>query len=73
MKAFVSFMASAAGRGLRIVAGAAIVAWGLLQVGGSDGYLLAAAGALPMLTGLLDICVVAPLFGYPLRGSLRQS
>ena len=73
MKSFVRFMASAAGRILRIVAGAGLIAWGLLGVGGNDGYILAAIGALPMLTGLLNVCAVGPLFGAPLSGSKARS
>jgi hypothetical protein len=69
MKAFVGFMASPAGRILRIVAGSAIIAWGLLVVGEPNGKIIAAVGALPILTGVFNICVVGPLFGSPLSGS----
>ncbi len=69
MSAFIRFMASPAGRILRIVAGAAIIAYGLMVVGGSNGNLIAAIGILPILTGTLNICVIAPLFGKPLSGS----
>ncbi len=69
MNAFICFMASAAGRILRIVAGSAIVAWGLLAAGGDNGMLIAAIGALPILAGVLNICVVGPLIGGPFLGS----
>jgi xanthosine utilization system XapX-like protein len=69
MNAFVRFMASPAGRILRIVAGAAIIVYGLVAVGGPNGKLVAAIGLLPILTGTLNICVIAPLFGKPLSGS----
>jgi hypothetical protein len=69
MNPFVRFMASPAGRILRIVAGSAAIAWGLLAVGGSDGALIAAVGALPILTGVFNICVVGPLLGDPVSGS----
>jgi hypothetical protein len=69
MNAFIRFMASPTGRILRIVAGSALIASGLMITGGSKGTLIAAIGLLPILTGVLNICVIAPLFGKPLRGS----
>ena len=69
MNALFRFMASAAGRILRVVAGGALIAYGLLAVGGSNGNLIAVIGVLPILTGALNICVIAPLFGKPLSGS----
>ena len=68
MKSFVAFMASPAGRIGRIVAGGGLIAWGVLGVGGDQGMLIAAVGVLPIATGLLNICVVGPLFGCPLKG-----
>jgi hypothetical protein len=67
MNAFIRFMASPAGRILRIVAGSAIVVSGLLVTGGSNGMLIAAIGLLPILTGAFNICVIGPLFGKALR------
>lgn len=69
MNAFVCFMGSAAGRLIRIVAGFGLIIWGLVGVGGNNGMILAAVGLLPVLTGVLNICVVAPLLGKPLSGS----
>jgi hypothetical protein len=69
MNAFIRFMASPAGRILRIVAGSAIIASGLMVTGGSKGMLIAAIGLLPILTGAFNICVIGPLFGKPLIGS----
>lgn len=69
MKAFVTFMASTAGRAIRIIAGIGLIAWGLLGVGGTDGYLVAGVGAVPLLTGMVDICLFAPLLGFPVSGS----
>ncbi len=73
MTAFIRFMASPAGRILRIVAGGAIIAWGLLMVGDQSGQILAAVGLLPILTGALNICVIGPLFGKPLSGSKARA
>ncbi len=68
MNPFVSFMASLAGRGVRIVAGVALLAWGLLVLGGPVGIVVAIVGLVPLLAGLFDFCVFAPLFGAPLSG-----
>jgi Protein of unknown function (DUF2892) len=68
MNPFIAFMASTAGRITRIVAGLALVAWGLLGLGGAAGLVVAVIGALPLLAGLFDFCVFAPLFGAPLSG-----
>jgi hypothetical protein len=68
MNPFVAFMASTAGRITRIVAGLALIAWGLLGLGGATGIVVAVIGALPLVAGLFDFCVFAPLFGAPLSG-----
>jgi hypothetical protein len=68
MNPFVSFMASTTGRMVRIVAGIALIAVGLLALGGTTGIIVAVIGVLPLLAGLLDFCVFAPLLGAPLSG-----
>ena len=68
MNPLISFMASPAGRITRIVAGAALIAWGLLGLGGTTGIVMAIVGAVPLEAGLFDFCVFAPLFGEPLSG-----
>ncbi len=69
MNPFISFLASPAGRITRIVAGAALVVWGLLGLGGTTGIVIAVIGLVPLVAGLFDFCVFAPLFGLPLSGS----
>lgn len=69
MKSFVKLMASPFGRIIRIIAGLTIIAWGLLGIGDTNGYIVAAIGILPVLTGTFNICIVAPLLGSPLSGS----
>jgi hypothetical protein len=69
MNPFVKFMASPAGRIIRIVAGLALIAWGLFGLGGTTGAIVAVVGALPLLAGLFDFCVFAPLFRNPLSGA----
>ncbi|UCH58620.1 MAG: DUF2892 domain-containing protein [Anaerolineales bacterium] len=68
MNPFVKFMASTTGRIVRIVAGLALVAWGLLGLSGTTGIIVAVVGAVPLLAGLFDFCIFAPLFGAPLSG-----
>lgn len=69
MNPFVSFMASSAGRITRIAAGIALIAWGIMGLDGNTGIVVAIIGALPLLAGLFDFCVFAPLFGCPLSGA----
>lgn len=68
MNPFVKFMASTAGRVTRIVAGIALIALGLLVVQGTAGIVVAVIGVVPLVAGLVDICLFAPLFGSPLSG-----
>ena len=68
MNPFIAYMASASGRIVRIVAGIALIAWGLLGLGGTAGIIVAVVGALPLVAGLFDFCIFAPLFGAPLSG-----
>jgi hypothetical protein len=69
MNRFIASMATTTGRIVRIVAGIALIAWGLLGLGGTAGVVVAVIGALPLLAGLFDFCVFAPLFGCPLGGA----
>ena len=69
MNPFVKFMASKTGRITRIVAGIALVVWGLLGLSGTTGIVVAVIGLVPLLAGLFDVCVFAPLFRNPFKGS----
>jgi len=68
MNPFVRFMASSTGRLVRIVAGVALILWGLWGITGTTGIIVAIVGAVPLLAGLFDFCIFAPLFGAPLSG-----
>ena len=68
MEPFFGFIASPAGRVIRILAGVALVLVGLLALGGIWGWILAIVGLVPLLAGLFDRCVFAPLFGLPFVG-----
>jgi len=68
MNPFVKFMASPAGRITRVVAGIVLVALGLLVMHGVGGIIVAIVGLVPLVAGLFDFCVFAPLFGAPMSG-----
>jgi hypothetical protein len=68
MNPVIKFMASSAGRITRIIAGIALILLGLLVVHGVAGIVLSVVGLLPLVAGLVDFCVFAPLFGAPLGG-----
>lgn len=66
---FAAFMSSAAGRLIRIVAGLALIVVGLWVLDASVlGIILAVVGLVPLVAGIFDFCVFAPLFGAPLSG-----
>ena len=69
MNPFVAFMASSTGRLVRIIAGIALVAVGLLLVKDTVGIIVAVVGLVPLLAGVFDFCVFAPLFGNPFSGT----
>jgi hypothetical protein len=62
---FARFMSSLAGRLLRIVAGIILIIVGLTVVHGIGGIILAIVGLVPLVAGIFNFCVFAPLFGGP--------
>ena len=66
--ALVDFLASSTGRWVRIAVGGAIFAIGLLALKGTGGAVVAVIGLVPLLAGMFDVCLVAPLFGAALSG-----
>jgi len=68
MEALFSFLAGSAGRLVRALAGVALILIGFLLVGGTWGWILAIIGLVPLLAGVFDFCVFAPLFGLPFVG-----
>jgi hypothetical protein len=74
MKAVFRFLASSAGRVVRALAGLILVVVGIAVVGGTAGWILAIVGLVPLLAGVFDRCVFAPLFGLPFAGpGLRKA
>ena len=64
----IKFLATNQGRWIRAVAGVLIIAIGILVVKDTGGLILAFVGLIPLLAGLFDFCVFAPLFGAPFSG-----
>ncbi|MFN2134512.1 MAG: DUF2892 domain-containing protein [Candidatus Promineifilaceae bacterium] len=69
MNPLIAFLASPAGRVLRVIAGLALVAWGIFGLSGLTGIIVIVVGAVPLLAGIFDFCVFAPLFGNPFKGA----
>ncbi|RKH55794.1 hypothetical protein D7V93_21805 [Corallococcus llansteffanensis] len=69
----VGFIASRTGRWVRILAGTGLVLGGL-GAHSPRGAVLALAGLVPLLSGTLDLFLLGPLFGLPVRGAdLRRA
>jgi hypothetical protein len=66
---FAEFMASPLGRGLRVVFGGVLIYLGLSVVQGVAGTVIGALGIVPIATGLLNVCLIGPLIGAPMKGS----
>jgi hypothetical protein len=66
---FAAFMSTPLGRGLRVVLGAVLIYLGLAVVQGVGGTILAVVGVLPIVTGMLNLCLLGPLFGAPISGA----
>ena len=66
---FAEFMSTPMGRGLRVVFGGVLIYLGLSVVQGVAGTIIAAAGVVPIATGLLNVCLIGPLIGAPMKGS----
>jgi len=62
-----NFLSSTAGRWVRGLVGVALIA--LAVALGGWWLLLAALGAVFVLVGLFDVCLIAPLAGRPFRGT----
>ncbi|TSC27515.1 hypothetical protein FOF48_19010 [Corallococcus sp. Z5C101001] len=63
----VGFIASRTGRWVRILAGTGMVLGGL-RASSPRGAAVALAGLAPLLSGALDLFLLGPLWGLPVRG-----
>jgi hypothetical protein len=68
MNPFPKFMASPAGRIIRVVAGIILVWLGFFSMHSVGGWIVGIVGLVPLVAGLFDFCVFAPLFGAPMSG-----
>lgn len=66
--ALACFMAHPTGRLLRIVAGLALIGWGWTMSGTTAGTILMIVGVVPILAGVLNVCLIAPIIGAPFSG-----
>ncbi|MDH7489292.1 MAG: DUF2892 domain-containing protein [Anaerolineae bacterium] len=67
---FVGFMSSTTGRALRIVVGIILVVLALFGPNWSTALevILLLLGILFIVVGALNLCLLAPLFGKPIKG-----
>ncbi|MGB9592832.1 MAG: YgaP-like transmembrane domain [Anaerolineae bacterium] len=67
---FVGFMSSTTGRALRVVVGIILVALALFGPNWSTALevILLLLGILFIVVGALNLCLLAPLFGKPIKG-----
>lgn len=67
---FVGFMSSTAGRALRIVVGLVLIVLALFGPNWSTGLeiVLLILGIVFVVVGALNLCLLAPLFGKPIKG-----
>lgn len=61
--AFSRFVASRYGRVVRVAMGATLIGAGLFVMPAPVGLGIAAFGALPLVTGVFNLCPVAPIWG----------
>jgi Protein of unknown function (DUF2892) len=68
MKTLFSFLASTAGRIVRIVIGIALIVVGAIFAQGTLGTVITIIGVVPLAAGVFDVCLLAPLVGLPFQG-----
>jgi hypothetical protein len=70
---FARFINSKSGRVTRIIAGAALLAWGVTHLDQSSGIIFIILGVVPLAAGSLDLCLISPLLGGPIAGGKVRS
>jgi len=68
---FLDYMSTGPGRLIRAAVGLALIAIGAAL--GGNWWALAAAGLLPLATGVFGICPISPFFGRSWRGNACRS
>ncbi len=72
MYAVLGFLSSPVGRVVRAVSGALLMLVGIM-LRNPAGYVLAIIGLVPLVAGVLDFCLFAPLFKLPLQGDALRT
>ena len=65
--------ATATGRLARIIAGIVLIALGLFVIGGTVGIVVAVIGVAPILAGVFNVCLIAPILRAPFSGRVASS
>lgn len=65
----IAVLASHTGRICRVIAGGAIFWLGLFTIPGVPGVAVMIVGLEPIMAGVMDFCLIAPLFGDPFSGA----
>lgn len=65
---FARFMATPAGRIARVILGIVLI-WIGVMMDKPAGYVLEVIGLVPIIAGALNLCLIAPLIGAPMKGS----
>jgi len=65
---FARFINSPAGRIARLAVGAGLIVLGLTRLDTTGGIVLIVGGLVPLVAGLLDLCLVSALLGGPISG-----
>lgn len=69
MMRFVNAVNTTAGRAARVAVGLVLIAAGI-ATSGVVGSTLAVVGLVPLAAGLLNVCLLGPLFHAPLRDAI---
>ncbi len=64
---FAKFMATGAGRTIRVAFGLALIATGY-AISGAAGLVLGLVGAVPAAAGIFNFCLISPLLHAPFWG-----
>jgi hypothetical protein len=68
MRNFIAFMLSTPGRWIRVLLGIGLIVYGLFFAASVWGYVLAAIGVIPLVTGAVDTCGFAGMAGLSCNG-----
>ncbi len=66
---YVQFLSTPAGRFMRIVLGLVLLWIGFYAAAQPLGYWIMAFGLIPLVSGIMNVCVIAPYFHAPVHGS----